>query len=638
MGLLTGSYVALVSLSAWRWFGVDSTAKGGRSLPTPAVVGIAPLTQLARFSVPLYGDGRPHLFPKPDAEEVWLCEVVVVGGSLGGTAAAAHAMQSGATTCLIELTPWLGGQISSQGVSAIDESRLMRTSQNFSQSWLQFKSRIQEQQVKLPSWAGGTTERVADLNSCWVGSLCFMPKVGAIAAQQLLEASMRFAPGSRWATSTAFKGAEFDRTGSQITAIHAVQRIPRDRGYVPQGQLWRELPQWYSWSDDTTYDKTPLRLEAPPGKRLIVIDATDTGELVGWANIPHRQGSESVATTGEVHAAEQDNPECTQAFTFPFAIAIHQDQGVSYRYLSQVQPEYNLEEHWRMFSLGTFPMFSGRSFFNYRRMVSRVKGSSDESTPVQGDITLVNWNPGNDWNWMDPPLILTRDRLAQSKQYRNWMGGISMSALRHGANHALLFSRWLLETQAQPQFPLAHLKGADSPMGTQSGLSIMPYIREGRRILGRPAYGQEAFMVREADMRRDLPSGRNFNATAIGVAHYDVDIHGCRYRNWLPSWEASSAPTLEYNVRPTQIPLEALIPQEVDNLLIGGKAIAVTHIVNAMTRIHYNEWSVGAAAGATAGWLITQTGDPLAPAEIIPQQQMPQLQQHLRQQGLQINW
>lgn len=629
--------MGLIGISAWRWFGAGPVTPGGSQLSAPAVVGVTPLTQLARFSVPLHG-GRPDLFPKPEAEEVWSCEVVVVGGSLGGTAAAAHAMQSGAKTCLIELTPWLGGQISSQGVSAVDESRLMRRSQNFSQSWLQFKERIKQQEVQLPPWAGGTTERVADLNSCWVGSLCFMPKVGAIAAQELLDASMQFAPGSRWAVSTAFKGAEFDPTGTHITAVYAVKRIPRDAGYVPQGQLWRELPRWYSWSDDDMYDKIPLRLEAPPGKRLLVIDATDTGELVGWANIPHRQGSESVQTTGEVHASAKDNPECTQAFTFPFAIAIHSDQGVGYRYLSQVQPEYNLDEHWREFSLNNFPMFTGRSFFNYRRMVSRVKGSSDEGTPAPGDITIVNWNPGNDWNWMDPPLILTRDRLAESKQYRNWMGGVSMSSLRHGASHALLFSRWLLETQAQPDFPLAHLKGAGSPMGTQSGLSMVPYIREGRRILGRPAYGQDAFMVREMDIRQDLSEGRDFSATAIGVVHYDVDIHGCRYRNWLPSWEASSAPTREYNVRPTQIPLEALIPQEVDNLLIGGKAIAVTHIVNAVTRVHYNEWSIGAAAGATAGWLATQAEEPLAPADIIPSQQMPQLRQHLQQQGLQLSW
>ncbi|MEN9204168.1 MAG: FAD-dependent oxidoreductase, partial [Thermostichus sp. DG02_1_bins_55] len=70
--------------------------------------------------------GWPLLDPQPEPDQVWECELVVVGGSLGGVAAAGHAMRAGVQTCLIELTPWLGGQITSQGVSAIDESLPMR--------------------------------------------------------------------------------------------------------------------------------------------------------------------------------------------------------------------------------------------------------------------------------------------------------------------------------------------------------------------------------------------------------------------------------------------------------------------------------------------------------------------------------
>ena len=86
--------------------------------------------------------GFPRLSPLPQPQETWECSVIVVGGSLGGVAAASHAMQSGAKTCLIELSPWLGGQISSQGVSAVDESLAMRAKQNFSSSWINFKQLI----------------------------------------------------------------------------------------------------------------------------------------------------------------------------------------------------------------------------------------------------------------------------------------------------------------------------------------------------------------------------------------------------------------------------------------------------------------------------------------------------------------
>ena len=92
-------------------------------------------------------------------------------------------------------------------------------------------------------------------------------------------------------------------------------------------------------------------------------------------------------------------------------------------------------------------------------------------------------------------------------------------------------------------------------------------------------------------------------------------------------------------VRPLPIPLEAIIPQGVDNVLIGGKSIAGSHIVNGMTRVHHGEWSVGAAAGSIAGWLL-RYGKPydLAPSQIVVTGQMPAVQSYLQEQGLRFTW
>ena len=589
-------------------------------------------------SQPVLDNGRPQLSPLPAPQEVWECEVAVIGGSLGGIAAAAHAMQAGATTCLIELTPWLGGQISSQAVSAVDESLAMRDQQNFSRSWLVFKRLIQQQSIEAPTWTGlSAGTRAGDVNSCWVGTLCFPPEAGAAAAAQLLQSAAARVPSSRWGTSIAFKGAEFDATGREITAVYAVRRIPRQPDYMPLGRFSKELASWYSWSSDATFEKVPIRLQAPPGKRMMVIDATDTGELIGWADVPHRLGSEARQTLDEVNGSGWDNPECTQAFTYPFMLGIHNDGGASLNALSQVDSGYSEAEHMQEFSLGRFPMYPGHGFFHYRRVVSTTLNPPlGDYLPAPGDITMVNWNNGNDWNLMNPSLILTDQQLEKSGQRRNWLGGLSPIALNHAENHALLFARWLIQTQAQSKFPLTYLYGDKSLTGTASGLSMVPYIREGRRILGRQAYGQKSFMMRESDIRSDM-QGRDFGPSVIGVAHYDIDIHGCRYRNWEAPGEANSAPMKEYNVRPIQIPLESLIPQGVDNLLIGGKGIAVSHIVNASTRVHYSEWTIGGAAGATAGWLATQKPN-LLPAEIVPKKQIAKLQDHLTDQGLRIDW
>jgi len=52
------------------------------------------------------------------------CEVLVVGGGTGGTAAALAAARAGRSVCLLEETDWIGGQLTAQGVSALDEPSL----------------------------------------------------------------------------------------------------------------------------------------------------------------------------------------------------------------------------------------------------------------------------------------------------------------------------------------------------------------------------------------------------------------------------------------------------------------------------------------------------------------------------------
>lgn len=323
---------------------------------------ISLLQQPARVES-LTPQGLPKLNPTRAASEVWECDVVVVGGSLGGVAAASGAMRQGAKTCLIELTPWLGGQISSGGVSAVDESLAMRAKENYSKSWIDFKQLIKQQPVELPAWSNTAADaKVADINSCWVGKLCFPPKAGTMAAEKLLQSSSTNTPGSRWSTSTAFKGAGFDSTGKQITAIYAVRRIPRDRNYMPKGRLSQELNSWYSWFDDKDFQKVPLRLQAPANGRMIVIDATDTGELVGWAGIPQRLGSESKTTTGEIYAAVKDNPQCTQAFTYPFVLAIRDDGGQAVRNWLRLRRACQKKNIGETTSLGIFPYLLVEAF------------------------------------------------------------------------------------------------------------------------------------------------------------------------------------------------------------------------------------------------------------------------------------
>jgi len=311
------------------------------------------------------------------------------------------------------------------------------------------------------------------------------------------------------------------------------------------------------------------------------------------------------------------------------------DKGKSIGKLKQVKTGYSKAEHRRYYDLGRFPMFTGNSLFNYRRIFSALRDDPFTATPMPGDMTTINWNNGNDWGIMNPALIMTYEQINTSGQRHNWLGGLNVKALKDGENHALLFSEWLIEKYATKKMPLIHLSGAGTPLPTESGLSIYPSIREGRRILGRAGYGQQQFLLTETDIRLDM-EGRDFSPTQIGITHYAIDMHGCRYRNWQPSKSASSAPVAEDQVRPIVIPLESLIPQKIDNLLIGSKGIAVSSIVNAATRVHIGEWAVGSASGAIAGWIRTKYPD-LTPQDILTKGKTKELQDYLKEQGVEFN-
>ena len=61
-----------------------------------------------------------------------------------------------------------------------------------------------------------------------------------------------------------------------------------------------------------------------------------------------------------------------------------------------------------------------------------------------------------------------------------------------------------------------------------------------------------------------------------------------------------------------QIPLGALIPVRVENLLPACKNLGVTHVMNGAFRIHATEWNIGEAAGSLAAFCLERRESPRA--------------------------
>src|SRR5260370_6295647 len=113
-------------------------------------------------------------------------------------------------------------------------------------------------------------------------------------------------------------------------------------------------------------------------------------------------------------------------------------------------------------------------------------------------------------------------------------------------------------------------------------------------------------------------------ADSVGIGSYRIDLH--------PSSGGDNY--IDIGSLPFQIPMGALIPKRVENLLAAAKNLGVTHITNGCYRLHPVDWNVGESAGLLAAEAI-RTGTP--PRRIRNnKRQLADFQAKLREQGVEI--
>lgn len=619
----------------------------------------------------------------PEPERTVSCDVLVVGGGLAGTATAYEALLGGKTVCLTELTDWVGGQISSQGTSALDERTTQRAQLFYSRGYLELRDRIFQTYGKL------------NPGECWVSVSCFLPKDGHLILMEMLETAAKRGKGTlHWYPNTVVKDLDYNVNRTLIQAASAIQHQAAP-GAPPLNTrfLSQTLEDAYTYDNSEYLTKSIIRFIAPQDKPWYVIDGTETGELIGLTNIPHRLGIDPRSPLEPSSSSETGNPYCTQGFTYTFAMETMDEPQP--QVMPDFYPQYAPYYSYELERLASFDLV-----FTYRRIWSPTTGEATKfrgigfTKPTPGDIGMQNWTWGNDYRpgTSIDNFIYTPNQLQATGQLEpgGWRGGLRVDALRKAEEHALGFYYWLVagttDSQLGDGFKELHpnyrfLSGLDSPMGTAHGLSKYPYMREGRRIIGRPSWAHpDGFTIWEIDISRQgytdeyysqalpLEEYRAFRAAiagleaievlqsdslpnppqrrtrstifpdSVGIGHYAIDFHPCMTQsppekpgNTEREGERQGAGT----AYPFQIPLRAMIPQQLNNLLIAGKSIAASHIAAAAYRVHSFEWSVGAAAGNTVVFALEND---LMPYELVdnlpaPEPQLEVLQRRLVNQG-----
>jgi hypothetical protein len=503
-------------------------------------------------------------------------DVIVIGGGFGGCAAALAAARGGLRVIMTEETDWIGGQLTAQAVP-LDENAWIEGAGG-SRSYQALRQQIRGYYARnYPLTPEARANPRLNPGNGNVSTLCHEPRVGLAALDEML------AP---------FVAAQRVRVLLRHRAFNATTN--RDRVEVVAVR-----------SAETGNE---LVLRAP-----FFVDATELGDLLPLTRTEYVTGAESQRVTGEPHAPLEARPENQQSFTCCFAMDYVDgedhviDRPREYAFWRDHVPAltppwpgkllslfYSQPRTLKPFNMGFDPS-QATGLFRYRRIIDRTNFVGGT---YAGDITLVNW-PQNDYmlgNLVDAPDVPDMPATDAARH------------IERAKQLSLSLLYWLQTECPRPDGGTGWkgLRLRPDIVGTEDGLAKYPYVRESRRV-------RAEFTVTEqhvaTDVRMKVTGARDPNdATAehfpdsVGIGSYAIDLH--------PTTGGDNY--IDFPARPFQVPLGALLPVRMENLLPACKNIGTTHVTNGCYRLHPVEWTIGESVGALIAFCTARKQPPRA--------------------------
>jgi FAD dependent oxidoreductase len=521
-------------------------------------------------------------------------EILVVGGGLGGVAAALAALRAGRRVLLSEEYDWLGGQLTSQAVPPDEHSWVERF--GVTASYRALRDGIRDYYRRFyPLTAAARGWRELNPGAGHVSRLCHEPRVAVAVIGQLLAP---YLGSGRLRLLQPYRPVAATADGDRVTGVTLADRAG--------GEVVVTAPY--------------------------IVDATEAGALLPLTGTEYVTGFEAQSDTGEPSAPVAAQPLNMQAMSVCFAVdqvaGDHTiDRPARYGFWRAYQPAFwgdrllsfrapnprTLAVDQRTFTpnpdddpravVADQRLGGGdTNLWTFRRIAARRNFAPGA---YESDICLVNW-PMIDY--FESPVIDVPDAARH------------LAAARELSRSVLY---WLQTEAPRPDggtgFPGLRLRG--DVTGGSDGLAQAPYLRESRRI-------RAEYTVVEQDLALSVrgDKGAASYPDSVGIGMYRIDLH--------PSTGGDNY--IDVACCPFEIPLGALIPRRVENLLPAGKNIGSTHLTNGCYRLHPVEWNIGEVAGALAAYCLAIGATPRAVRNT--PELLADFQARLDADGVELHW
>lgn len=478
------------------------------------------------------------------SEQDRAADVIVAGAGVSGVAAAIAASRRGASVILVEPTHMVGGQATAGGVSAFDITFHYDHAINDHGIWAEILERIQyvyEVELNRP------------VNVGHYRKISFTPNV--VVTERVLSEIL-------------------DEAGITVLRNTQITGALRDAGAV-----------------------TGITTAAGTITGKVVIDATEEGQILGYAGVPHRLSNG--VSNGTTTRGIKSKRKAIQDITYTAIIQAYPD-GIPEE-LRITEAPANYEKYAKAYRKVYPP---AGVFDRHKEKYGPLGFAGFRAAP---DLSSANMQTGEDYN------AVTRTNL---NYYNDFPVGADYltdpdARARYEAEAKLktISIIYYLQNELGLPWSVCTDEGyADGPtpprnpyvpevyVPIERHMPVIPYIRESRRVIG-------TAVITGKDINRE-PNRTEaiWRDDSVVVGTYHPDLHGGRAETDFETYLGESLadkPTV-WREGPFPIPYGALVPEWVDGLLAAEKNISTTRLASGATRLHPTVSGIGEAAGTAA--------------------------------------